>query len=236
MPALPEDIVDRLRALENRVKQLYTAANSRPPLNKFTNGTLQVFAPGSTTPIFEVGRWTNGQEYGLSLRRQTGQPVLDVFNGQDSATATALQPFRMHDAYGHEVISDDIATGGLARPWLAMLPPQDTAPARWPQTNATSWTTVARSQNPLWQPKMRLLIATTAASGVSGQVRVLVNGVQWGDAVNSGANLDRTDLTVPAENFANAFGSPVTVEIQAMVTSGTGSVYAQPIAMYGTQS
>lgn len=233
MPALPEDIIDRLRALERRVQQIYTAANSRPPLNKFTNGTLQVFAPGGTAAILAVGQWT-GQEYGLSLRRQTGQPVLDVWNG--SGSATALQPFRMHDAYDHELISDDVGTGGLARPWLAMLPPQDTAPARWPQTNAASWTTVARSQNPLWQPKMRLLIATTASSSTSGQIRVLVNGVQWGDAVNSGANLDRTDFAVPADAFATAFGTPVTVEIQAMVTSGTGYVYAQPMAMYGTQT
>jgi hypothetical protein len=233
MPALPEDIIDRLRALENRVKQLYTAANSRPPLNKFTNGTLQVFAPGSSTPIFEVGHWT-GQEFGLSLRRQTGQPVLDVWNGQ--GTATAVQPFRMHDAYDHEVISDDVNTGGLARPWLALLAPQDTAHPHWPQTTAASWTTIARSQNPLWQPKMRLLVATAASSGATGQVRVLVNGVQWGDPVNAGANLDRTDLTVPADSFATAFGSPFTVEIQAMVTGAGGTVYAQTVAMYGTQS
>lgn len=233
MPALPEDIIDRLRALEGRVKQLYTAANSRPPLNKFTNGTLEVFAPGSDTPIFEVGHWS-GQEFGVSIRRQTGQPVLDVYNGNGSATG--IQPFRMHDAYGHEIVSDDVGTGGLARPWLAMLPPQDTAPSRWPQTTSAAWTTVARSQNPLWQPRMRLLVATAASSGASGKVRVLVNGAQWGDPASTGSNLDHTGPTVPAAAFRTAFGSMVTVEIQAMVTSGSGTVYAQPLAMYGTQS
>ena len=231
MPALPEDIIDRLRALESRVKQLYTAANSRPPLNKFTNGTLEVSAPGSDTPIFEVGRWS-GQEYGLSLRRQTGEPVLDVWSGL--GTADAVQPFRMHDAYGHELISDDIKTGGLARPWLAMLAPQDTYRPHWPQTTATAWTTIARSQNPLWQPKMRLLVTTGAATGTTGQVRVLVNGVQWGDPVNAGVNFDRTDFTVPAASFT--FGTTFTVEIQAMVTGAGGTVYAQTVAMYGTQS
>lgn len=234
MPALPEDIIDRLRALENSVKQLYTAANSRPPLNKFTNGTLQVLAPGKTVPIFEVGAWT-GQEYGLSLRRQTGEPVLDIWNG--AGTPEAIQPFRMHDAYGHELISDDVNTGGLARPWLALLEPQDTAHARWPQTTAAAWTTIARSQNPLWQPKMRLLAATAvSAATVTGQVRVLVNGAQWGDPVNAGANFDRTDVTVPTDSFATSFGSVFTVEIQAIVTGGTGTVYAQTMAMYGTQS
>ncbi|MBY8878078.1 hypothetical protein [Actinacidiphila acidipaludis] len=235
MPALPEDIIDRLRALESRVKQLYTAANSRPPLNKFTNGTLQVFAPGATDPIFEVGHGT-GQEYGLSLRRQTGEPVLDVWSGSASATATTLQPFRMHDPFDHELISDDIKTGGLARPWLAMLAPQDTSHPHWPQTTATTWTTVARSQNPLWQPKMRLLIATATSTGATGQVRVLVNGTPWGDPVNAGANLDRTDFTVPAASFTTAFGTSFTVEIQAMLTSAAGTIYAQTVAMYGTQS
>lgn len=234
MPALPEDIIDRLRALERRIQQLYTAANSRPPLNKFTDGTLEVFPPGSDTPIFEVGQFT-GQEYGIRLSRQTGQPVLDVYYGD--GTATVVQPFRMHDAYGHEIISDDVGTGGLARPWLAMLPPQDTAPARWPQTTSTAWTTVARSQNPLWQPKMRLLIATAASStSVTGQVRVLVNSVQWGVTVNTGSNFDYTGPTVDPSTFNSMFGSMVTVEIQAMVTSGTGTVYAQTIAMYGTQT
>lgn len=234
MPALPEDIIDRLRSLENRVKQLYTAANSRPPLNKFTNGTLQVSSPETHVAILQVGQW-NDKEYGLSLRRQTGEPVLDIWNG--SGSAAAMQPFRMHDAYGHELISDDVLTGGLARPWLTMLAPADTAHARWPQTTATAWTTVARSQNPLWQPRMRLLIATASSSStVSGQVRVLVNGTPWGDPVNTGSNLDRTDLTVPADTFASAFGTPFTVEIQAIVTGGTGTVYAQTVAMYGTQS
>ena len=234
MPALPEDIIDRLRSLEHRVKQLYTAANSRPPLNKFTNGVLQVSSPETDVAILQVGQWKD-KEYGLSLRRQTGEPVLDIWNG--AGTAEAMQPFRMHDAYDHELISDDVLTGGLARPWLTMLAPADTAHARWPQTTSTSWTTVARSQNPLWQPRMRLLIATASSSAsVSGQVRVLVNGTPWGDPVNTGSNLDRTAPTVPAATFADAFGTPVTVEIQAIVTGGTGTVYAQTVAMYGTQS
>lgn len=115
-----------------------------------------------------------------------------------------------------------------------MLPPQDTSTTRWPQTNATGWSTVARSFNPVWQPRMRLHFLTAAASGVTGQVRVLVDGAQWGDPVTTPAAFDRTALVT--EDFGARFGSLVKVEIQAVVTAGTGLVYAQPLMMYGTQS
>jgi hypothetical protein len=179
MPALPEDIIDRLRALESRVQQLYTAATSRPPLNKFANGVLSVLQPDTGNALLAV----------------TGQ--------------------------------------GISRPWLTMLPPQDLGTARWPQTTATTWSTVARSLNPIWQPQMRLVMATAASSGVSGQVRVLVNGAQWGNVAATGSTFDYTGAvgSGPA-----SLGTTVTIEVQAMVTSGTGTVYTQPIGMYGIGS
>ncbi|MGW0361983.1 hypothetical protein [Streptomyces sp. NPDC002990] len=85
-----------------------------------------------------------------------------------------------------------------------------------------------------WQPRMRLYLYTAAGSGTTGQVRVLVDGVQWGDPVTTGAVFDRTALV--AEDFNARFGSLLKVEIQAQVTTGTGVVYAQPLMMYGTQS
>jgi hypothetical protein len=179
MPALPEDIIDRLRALESRVQQLYTAATSRPPLNKFANGVLSVLQPDTGNALLAV----------------TGQ--------------------------------------GISRPWLTMLPPQDLGTARWPQTTATAWTTVAHSVNTLWQPQLRLLVATSASSGVTGQVRVLVNNAVWGNTTTTGGTFDYTG---PVGGGTLSPGAQLTVDVQAMVTSGTGSVYAQPLAMYGIGS
>lgn len=237
MPQLPEDIIDRLTAMERRIQQLSTAVNTRPALNTVSGGevritdggSLSVVEPGGTK-ILGVGFWSQ-TEYGMEIKRQSGKTALSVRN---VTGGNYDQAFRVFDAHGHEILADDVVTGGLARPWLPMLPPQDTSTTRWPQTNATGWTTIARSFNPIWQPRMRVYCYTAAASGVTGQVRVLVDGVQWGDPVTTPAVFDRTEKV--AEDFNARFGGLLKVEIQAMVTSGTGLVYAQPLMMYGTQS
>ncbi|MGW1716444.1 hypothetical protein [Streptomyces sp. NPDC002156] len=183
MPQLPEDIIDRLTAMERRIQQLSTAVNSRPALNKVSGGGVEI----------TDGGW-------LHVLPSSGDPA--VFS---------------------------VGAGGLARPWLTMLPPQDTTVTRWPQTTATAWTTIAVSSNPLWQPQMRLHLETRAATGTTGAVRVLVAGTQWGPEVAAGADFDHTAAVAVAEDF----GTLLTVEIQAMVTSTSGTVYAQPQLMYG---
>ncbi|MEU1513962.1 hypothetical protein ABZ490_17680 [Streptomyces sp. NPDC005811] len=244
MPQLPEDIIDRLTQMERRIQQLSTAVNTRPALNTITGGeveisdgtlkisdggTLLVQRPGTTEAMFRVGSW-QGEEYGLEIHRQTGSKALTLFNGDGGAGS--LQPLRIYDNGSREIISDDVNTGGLARPWLAMLPPQDTTQTRWPQSAATSWTTIAVSYNPVWQPKMRLLLNTRLSSGGAGQVRVLVNGVQWGDTVTAPNDFDYTALL--GSDFGALYATTVKVEIQAIATTGT--VYANPVLMHGRQS
>ncbi|WP_425245723.1 hypothetical protein [Streptomyces sp. NEAU-NA10] len=238
MPQLPEDIIDRLTQMERRIQQLSTAVNGLPALNKGSGegGYLSVRAPRKATgeegaEVFRVGKWDR-DEFGLAIRRQTGTFALSLYNG--NGTATALQPLRIYDSAGREIISDDIANGGLARPWLAMLPPQDTGQARWPQTSSTSWTTIAVSHNPVWQPKMRLWLNTRVSSGATGQVRVLVNGSQWGPTVTAPTDFDHTDVITA--DFASAYTTLLKVEIQAIVTSTSGTVHATPILMHGRQS
>ncbi|WP_329255855.1 hypothetical protein OG223_31415 [Streptomyces sp. NBC_01478] len=231
MPQLPEDIIDRLTQMERRIQQLSTAVNTRPALNTVTGGTLEV-GPSSGSPVFKVGKWPGTNEYRVELRRQTGQLALSMYNGD--GTAGSLQPLRLYDKAEREIVSDDINTGGLARPWLNMLPPQDSNTARWPQTSLTTMTTIAMSYNVVWQPKMRLVMNTRASSGATGSVQVLVNGAQWGSTVAAG-----TDFIYEApisSDFGSVYGTQLKVEVQAQVTSASGTVYANPILMYGRQT
>ncbi|OIK25862.1 hypothetical protein [Streptomyces malaysiense] len=239
MPQLPEDIIDRLTQMERRIQQLSTAVNTRPALNTVSGGGVEITGggylfvrpPSGGPATFAVGKWT-GSEYGLAMRRQTGELALSLYNGD--GTATSLQPLRIYDKAARELISDDIGAGGLARPWLAMLPPQDTATARWPQTTSASWTTIAMSYNVIWQPKMRLLLNTRTSSGATGSVRVLVNGAQWGSTVTAPTDFDYSGLV--ATDFASVYGTLLKVEVQAQVTSTSGTVYANPVLMYGRQT
>jgi hypothetical protein len=79
---------------------------------------------------------------------------------------------------------------------------------------------------------MRLLVSTRVSSGGAGNVQVLVNGAAWGTAVAAGTDFDHTDLI--SDDFASVYGSLLKVEIQAKATTGT--VYANPVLMYGRQS
>ncbi|MFD3332930.1 hypothetical protein ACFWV1_09805 [Streptomyces sp. NPDC058700] len=142
---------------------------------------------------------------------------------------------RIYDGYNHELFADDMATGGLARPWLQLMPPVDhLKEAKWPSTTSTTFTAIAQSFNPVWQPKMRLAMYTRVSSGAAGQVKVMVDGQQFGPTVTAGQTFDHTGL-LPVD-LATKFGKVMTVEIHAVVTSGTGTVYAQPVSMYGTQT
>lgn len=229
MPQLPEDIIDRLTQMERRIQQLSTAVNSRPALNTVEGGALSV-GPSGGPVIFRAGNW-KGTEYQLELRRQTGQRALSMYNGD--GTANSLQPLRLYDKAERELFSDDIATGGLARPWLAMLPPQDSTYTRWPQTTSTSMTTIAMSYNVAWQPKLRLLMNTRVASGHTGSVQVLVNGAQWGGVVAAGSDFNNEGLI--SSDFDAVFGTLLKVEVQAQVSSG-GTVYVNPVLMHGRQT
>lgn len=229
MPQLPEDIIDRLTQMERRIQQLSTAVNTRPALNTVSGGALSV-GPSGGPVIFRVGNW-NGSEYQMELRRQSGNRALSMYNGD--GTATSQQPLRIYDAEEREIFSDDIGNGGLARPWLAMLPPQDSTYTRWPQTTATTMTTVAMSYNVAWQPKMRLLMNTRVTSGYTGTVQVLVNGVQWGSTVAAGSDFNYEGLI--STDFAAVFGTLLKVEIQAQAASG-GTVYVNPVLMHGRQT
>lgn len=233
MTQLPEDIIDRLTRMERRIQQLSTAVNGLPALNKGSgdSGYLSVRAPDNGPEVFRVGKWS-GSEFGLAIRRQTGSYALSLYNGD--GTSTSQQPLRLYDSAGREIFSDDISTGGLARPWLSMLPPQNTDYTRWPQTAATTWTTIAMSYNVVWQPYMRLLVNTRASSGAAGYVRVLVNGVPWGNTVTVPADFNYTGPV--AADFASVFSTQIKVEVQAYVSGTSGTVYANPVLMHGRQT
>ncbi|MFF3333253.1 hypothetical protein ACFYWX_27495 [Streptomyces sp. NPDC002888] len=239
MPQLPEDIIDRLTAMERRIQQLSTAVNTRPALNRVSKGGVEisdggyltVWPPEGGPAVFAVGAWS-GEEYGLAVRRQTGSMAMSLHNGD--GTATSQQPLRIWDRNGKEIFADDVDTGGLARPWLSMTMPTDTALERWPRTTSGDWSTVARSWNPLWQPRMRMYISTSVTSGATGEVRIMINDTQWGGTVTAPGALDYTGFVV--SNFNASFGNLLKFEIQARVTSASGTVYAQPRMMYGLQT
>ncbi|MFF0423086.1 hypothetical protein [Streptomyces sp. NPDC004520] len=162
------------------------------------------------------------------------RPAANEFRpATQTANISITRPLiRVFDGYSHEIFSDDIMTGGLARPWLQLMPPLPVDTAKWPSTTSASFVTVARCSNPVWQPKMRLAISTAASTGGTGQVRVLVDSTPFGPTVTAGTTYDYTGL-LPGD-MKTRFGQTMNIEIQALATAGT--VYAQPVLIHGMQT
>ncbi len=234
MAAVPLDLLDRIRELERQVRELAGRSQIRPAMDQVSKGNVRigeggsfgVFAP-TGAQILGVGYWANG-EYGLSMKRQDGSQAMSIRLGTDE---TIPQPVRLFDAKGTVIWADDVRTGGIAYPWIGLLPPQNSNPAAsWPKTDSAQFTRIANSFNSIWQPKIRLFMHTTADGGTSGEVRVLVNDRAWGPAVRAGDTFDFTGLTGADP------GAIVEISIEARRTSGTGSVYVQPKMLYGRQT
>ncbi|MET9950336.1 hypothetical protein ABZ135_02145 [Streptomyces sp. NPDC006339] len=169
----------------------------------------------------------------LSTAVNTRPAVSEIRPPAQTGSVTINRPlFRIFDGYSHEIFADDIMTGGLARPWLALLPPQTVDKTNWPSTASTTFTTIARSFNPIWQPKLRLSVETAVSTNATGEVKILVDGQQFGPTVTAGSTFNHTGL-LPGD-MNSRFGQIMQIEIQAKATGGT--VYAQPVLIYGTQT
>jgi hypothetical protein len=102
-----------------------------------------------------------------------------------------------------------------------MLAPLPTDQATWPQTTSANYVTISSCSNVCWGSQLRLALTTAAGSGTTGNVRVMINGVQWGTPVAAGTPFDYTDL------HGIASGAEYTITVEAQRTGGANSVAAQ---------
>ncbi|MEU3917125.1 hypothetical protein [Streptomyces sp. NPDC029004] len=155
MPYVPQDVLDRLAALEREVRTLRGRAQMRPALNQVMNGDVvigeggQLIAqtPGGTR-TFLVGQ-TPGGDWGVGFGREDGTAALTVgddINGGDE------QMIRMwsRDATAPDrvLVMDDAYSGRfLGRPSFP-IPMQATAGQRTNNPNTvTAWTGASRLMN-----------------------------------------------------------------------------------------
>ncbi|MBI0374721.1 hypothetical protein JBE27_00125 [Streptomyces albiflaviniger] len=236
MPYVPQDVLDRLAALERQVKQLAGRANIRPALNQVLNGDvvigeggqLYVRAPGGAT-VLQIGKlYTESDEFGFKVRREDGSLALGVYHGLTGDVGE--QGIRMLDASGTEIFAEDVLNGGLARPYLPLPLPTDDSPSTWPGTTSTSWTTLATSQGLVQHPYVRMKATPALDSSTNGQVRIVADGTTLATgAVDS-------ILTATAALPGFTWGATVQFELQARRTAGTGTVRGMTRYLYGVQS
>ncbi|MFC8584233.1 hypothetical protein ACFUGD_06710 [Streptomyces sp. NPDC057217] len=236
MAAIPQDLLDRLRRLENEVRELRGRSQIRPAMDQVLNGDVVVGEGGALAvkhpagpSLLRVGKiFSDPDEYGVVIRRDDGSIAISTYRGQ-GVPGTTPQAIRLHDAKGTEIFAEDQA-GGIARPYIPLPVPMEENTLKWPSTTSTSFSTIARSNGIIQQPRARVLAQLTASSGATATLRFLVNGtvVATGTA---GQPLLAT-FAIPSYSY----NMTAEFELQARVSSGTGTAYGMTRYLYGYQS
>ena len=151
MPFVPQDVLDRIAALEREVRQLRGRAQMRPALNQVLAGDVVIGEGGqliAQTPggqkTFIVGQTPQG-DWGVGLGRESGTAALTVGDDVNSADA---QMIRMWSRDGEVIVMDDAyADGFLGRPSMP-IPMQPTSGRETSSTTTTTaWTGASRLMN-----------------------------------------------------------------------------------------
>lgn len=239
MAYVQQDLLDRIAALERDVRQLRGRSQMRPAMNTITHGevsigeggSFSVDPPGSDSAVFAVGAWS-GDEFGVALRRQTGQIALSTINGDGSAES--LQPLRLYDAYGHELWSDDIENWGMSRPYISV------PMAAGKDFSSTSWTTTHIGRWFVQHPRLWAEFSVYAGSG-SVEAALFINSAsgfqQLGNSATSSNGTEGfASLELRPPDHGQEFGNAPSVFLRARRNSGSGSGTVWCRGIWGLQS
>lgn len=176
---------------------------------------------GSQQPMFLLNR----ADGSLALSMYDPDPALNGFQ----------QFFALWDRSSNIVLSDDADSGqGIARPYV----PGSFYRSRysdWVGTTMTTFETMFRARIPKQHPRLRVrLWASNDTTGATGEVRVVVNGTQFGPTIATTFSIAET-LVGPLV-VAGTHMTDLVVEIQARLVTGAGAVRVEPSQLQGEQS
>lgn len=192
-------------------------------------GEFELIDPAGETIVF-LGTLSNGAT-GFIFRYDSGATLFSRQGVQGQ------QLFGLWDPSGNIIFSNDANSGfGIGRPWLPLTMPQPTGVSHWQSTTSGTFAAIGRSIAVVQQPRMRAQFRAFAEAGTTGEVRMTVHGQQMGDVTTVSDGAFETGGFDEAIPEGLDFSDNVTVEIQARVTAGGGSVSAAMEAFYGTQS
>ncbi|MGC9536565.1 hypothetical protein [Streptomyces sp. UG1] len=233
MPYVPQDVLDRIAALEREIRQLRGRAQMRPALNQVLNGDVVIGEGGqliAKTPggirTFVVGQTPEG-DWGVGLGREQGTAALTV--GDD--VLTNAQMIRTWSRSGEVIVMDDAwADGFLGRPSMP-IPMQPTSGRETSNTaTTTAWTGATRLMNPV----LYAAFETFTPSGVTADVS-FDDGLGEIDSwvANTSNGWTFHEITKPVrQNFMDHCN----YRLKHSVRSGTGSIRTNCLGVYTRNS
>jgi hypothetical protein len=247
MPQVPYDFLDRVSALEERVRFLEGRAQIRPAMNGISGGDVTVTDGGTfkvldldSSLLFQVGKLTGAphpdgsEQRGVIMRREDGTLAIALAN--TGVTLGQPQVFSISDAHTNVIFAEDIVAGGLATPYLAASgwTGETEQPAYF--TTSTSFTGLMFMPWIKHHPRIRAHYLIRASDGsTTGEARLVDGaGTQIGPTVTIGAgaftygyiegSIDGTQL------------SQTYLHWQGRVTGGPGNVGVKGLTAWGIQS
>ncbi|MGW3072378.1 hypothetical protein [Kitasatospora sp. NPDC001132] len=244
MPDIPLDLLDRIRQLEDQVRQLSGRAQMRPAMNQILAGSVVVGEGGTFKvnnqnggPAFYVGGISplnpdGTPQRGLLAYRQDGTIAIMIAN--QTTSAGDPQGLLIRDARANTLLAEDVISGGLAVPqfgsdaWFGVT--------EAPQYSTTSATFATCMRLP-WRkhhPWVEAHYLVKADAGVAGEIRLLdgAGAVVSTVSVAAGAfSYDRTWGPVSGAHLATQY-----LQWQARVTSGSGSIAVRGLSTFGINS
>lgn len=232
-----------IRNLQERIKALEAAVQTRVALNTITGGTLTVqdAAGNAYVVIGKLGpNWPDGSpQYGLSIGRQIGSEqvggaILALFT---DAPGTAAQALSLYDASGNLVYNDDaVSAFGIARPYLS-FPMERSDSTNWVTVTSPVMTDVYFGFPPLQQPKVSVWGYVYAPAGTTAQIQLISGTTVLGSPLSINPAGVVSGFTYgPVAMPPGVFADPIDLRLQAARTAGTGIVQVGVGASFGCQS
>ncbi|MFD5873706.1 hypothetical protein [Streptomyces sp. NPDC060322] len=230
MPFVPQDVLDRIAALEREVRQLRGRAQMRPALNQVMAGDVVIGEGGqliAQTPggqrTFIVGQTPQG-DWGVGLGRESGTAALTVGDDVNSADA---QMIRMWSRDGEVIVMDDAyADGFLGRPSMP-IPMQPTSGRETSSTTTTTaWTGATRLMNSVLYASFE----TFTPAGVTADVS-FDDGLGEIDSwvANTSNGWTTHELTKPVRQ---GFMDHCNYRVKHSVRTGSGSIRTNVLGVY----
>ncbi|AYD86211.1 hypothetical protein SEA_DAROLANDSTONE_20 [Streptomyces phage Darolandstone] len=230
MPFVPQDVLDRIAALEREVRQLRGRAQMRPALNQVLAGDVLIGEGGqliAQTPggqrTFIVGQTPQG-DWGVGLGREGGTAALTIGDDFNSGNA---QMVRMWSRDGEVIVMDDAyADGFLGRP-STPIPMQPTSGRETSSTTTTTaWTGASRLMNAVLYASFE----TYTPAGVTADVSFddgLGEIDSWVANTSNGWTLH--EITKPVRQ---GFMDHCNYRLKHSVRSGTGAIRTNCLGVY----
>lgn len=237
-PNVPQDIIDRLKALERQVRELTGRTNIRPALNTVVGGSITVKDDGTIVLLNAANEEqvvlghhepnvSGVPQTGVTMHRTNGSTAFSMV----APGASDQQYVRMFDANGKVIVSDDY-NGGLRSPWIPLPTLTNSTFSTWPSVNASAYTTIARTYVYTQHPYLSIRASMGWDSGCTGNVRVLLDGVTVATGSTNAELL--VDVAIPGWTWSGTpVESEVVLQLRRVTGSGTSNVYGTVKYIYG---